>query len=343
MKKQTSKKSVVIRTLLILPLLSLLLYGFSTTVQITKVPSKTIVAQDGATAEQIEEYNTMAKTYNAMLNSDGNVRIKKTDVNRLEYLYGIMTEVQQSEAEPFPDFPEPPQPPMPPNSQSDQEIEKQATQLNKQYEEIEQQAVAINEQAEALKNRALQLQKHSITVQEQQKEIEQQAMELRSKEKALQEIIENQEIYDEVSVNVQSRQIESVRINNQTRSNRSFNLQDENVTIYLDGKEISHTEMKKMEENGTIQTMNVIKNDDGKNIIELNGPHASPIAPPPPPAPKSPLQLLRELQKENVMIIIDGTEVDYDTAEQAFKKQTFSRINVKKENGRRPVLNVATE
>ena len=72
--------------------------------------------QERATEKQIGEYNALAKKYNTLLADNGNIRIKKSDIDRLEYINGIMTEDQRANAEPFPDFPEPPAPPAPPSS-----------------------------------------------------------------------------------------------------------------------------------------------------------------------------------------------------------------------------------
>ncbi|MGB5499223.1 MAG: hypothetical protein WBM77_09875, partial [Maribacter sp.] len=64
--------------------------------------------QDGATKKQIKEYNVLAKKYNRQLSKSKHIQIYKSDVERLDYLYGMMTPEQKSDAEPFPDFPEPP-------------------------------------------------------------------------------------------------------------------------------------------------------------------------------------------------------------------------------------------
>lgn len=218
MKTQTSKKSILLRTLLILPLLSLLLYGFSTTVQIRKEQSSVIALQEGATKKQIVEYNRLAKTYNTMLAEDGNIRIMKSDVDRLEYLHDLMTESQRANAEPFPDFPEPPELPEPPSVPNDDE------------------GFALE---------------------------------------VINRIIENQDPYD-------------------------------------------HTDN-----------------------INLN------VSRPPSPTvshgPKSPLELLEELKNDNVKIILDGKEIDYEEARKQFEENTFSRINVSKIEGERPVLKVFSQ
>ncbi|WP_460217736.1 M56 family metallopeptidase [Psychroserpens sp. MEBiC05023] len=71
--------------------------------------------QKGATAKQVAEYNKLAKYYNDNLDRK-HITIKMKDVERLKYLYGIMSKPQQKNAEPFPDFPNPPPPPPAPVS-----------------------------------------------------------------------------------------------------------------------------------------------------------------------------------------------------------------------------------
>ena len=71
-------------------------------------PPPPIKNQDKATKEQVAEYNKLAKHYNKM--SKSNMVIKVTDVNRLSYIYNLMTKKQKQNAEPFPNFPPPPPP-----------------------------------------------------------------------------------------------------------------------------------------------------------------------------------------------------------------------------------------
>ncbi|RAJ18170.1 M56 family metallopeptidase [Olleya aquimaris] len=68
--------------------------------------------QDGATKQQIAEYNALAKKYNSM--SKDKMIIKSKDVERLNYLYNVMSAKQREKAEPFPNFPEPPKVPKAP-------------------------------------------------------------------------------------------------------------------------------------------------------------------------------------------------------------------------------------
>ncbi len=65
-------------------------------------------SQQKATKEQIKEYNKLAKKYNNM--SKDEMHVKKSDFERLKYIYSIMTAAQKKNAEPFPNIPPPPPP-----------------------------------------------------------------------------------------------------------------------------------------------------------------------------------------------------------------------------------------
>lgn len=179
MKTHTSKKAVLLRSLLLLPLLALLLLGFSETklievdssessktinqasyqemsrynelakkynavpIEKRKIPLSDLKvletvfrkmsanqkagaqpfpeclpqnSQDGASRKLMAEYNALAKKYNTMLSSSKSIQIKKKDVDRLEYIYGLMSDKQKADAEPFPDFPPMPDTPAAPKA-----------------------------------------------------------------------------------------------------------------------------------------------------------------------------------------------------------------------------------
>jgi hypothetical protein len=56
-----------------------------------------------------------------MLSKSKRIQIKMKDVNRLEYIYGLMSKKQRANSEPFPDFPEPPPAPKAPSSPNERE------------------------------------------------------------------------------------------------------------------------------------------------------------------------------------------------------------------------------
>lgn len=74
-------------------------------------PPKKKVSQDGAPRKLMAEYNKLAKHYNSMPREHMQISLK--DVKRLKYIYGLMSEKQRADAEPFPDFPPMPDPPPP--------------------------------------------------------------------------------------------------------------------------------------------------------------------------------------------------------------------------------------
>ncbi len=119
MKSQTSKKAILIRSLLLLPLLGVMLLSFSSTntVYQNQHLNTTISSNEGATKKQVEEYNSLAKKYNAIIKSD-NVKIHITDVNRMSYLYSITTKDQRESAEPYPTIPPMPEAPEPESAQA---------------------------------------------------------------------------------------------------------------------------------------------------------------------------------------------------------------------------------
>ena len=170
MKTHTSKKAVLLRSLLLLPLLAILVLGFSETRLIEVSTPNSIISQEKASKEELAQYNKLAKKYNKQpkeirvvpardlknlesvyqkMNEEqkansqpfpecptkgelqdstslkliaeynklakhynempkSRMKIKIKDVKRLEYIYGLMSDAQKADAEPFPDFPEPP-------------------------------------------------------------------------------------------------------------------------------------------------------------------------------------------------------------------------------------------
>lgn len=90
---------------------------------------KKVGFQEPPTTKQIKEYNDLANKYNSMIAKGGNIRILKSDVDRLRYIYNLMSDKQKKDAAPFPDFPEPPPAPKAPDTPNsvdytDAEIEK---------------------------------------------------------------------------------------------------------------------------------------------------------------------------------------------------------------------------
>ncbi|MCP4977901.1 MAG: M56 family metallopeptidase, partial [Maribacter sp.] len=62
-----------------------------------------IIVQKGATKKQIDEYNALAKKYNAQPRESRDIPLK--DLKILEDIYGLLTQNQKNGAEPFPECP----------------------------------------------------------------------------------------------------------------------------------------------------------------------------------------------------------------------------------------------
>ena len=113
MKTQTSKKGIWLRSLIILPILAVLLFSFSSKVIVleekpNKAEQELISIQENATKEQVKEYNAIVKKLNSY--PEGKRIIKQKDVVRLKYIYSLMTSEQKKNAEPFPKLAPPPLP-----------------------------------------------------------------------------------------------------------------------------------------------------------------------------------------------------------------------------------------
>lgn len=132
MKTHTTKQKVWLKSLVLLPLLALTLYGFSEKKEIVKEATVIETSQNKvslglsetseqkmysetpqqkATAEEVAEYNKLAKQINSQPPNKTVIRLK--DVKRLRVLYDKMSKEQQANAEPMPNFPPPPPPPPP--------------------------------------------------------------------------------------------------------------------------------------------------------------------------------------------------------------------------------------
>jgi len=108
MKTHTSKRKIWIRSFLLFPLVALLLFSFSAKEEMENLHASPIdyTLQDGATKAEVKEYNKLAKKYNDM--DETRMRINKSDIDRLNYLYNLMSSKQRKNSQPFPNFPPPP-------------------------------------------------------------------------------------------------------------------------------------------------------------------------------------------------------------------------------------------
>jgi bla regulator protein BlaR1 len=104
MKTETSRRSTLLRTLVLLPLLALLIFGFSTREVITEeAPAPTLISNpEQASPEQIEAYNKIDSFWNQRVTETNKRIIPSTELNKLETIYRVMSSEQKSDAQPFP-------------------------------------------------------------------------------------------------------------------------------------------------------------------------------------------------------------------------------------------------
>lgn len=122
MKNQTSNRAIWLRTLILLPLLALLIYGFSTTQIVEKKAKATSEETIKATSKEFAKYNELAKHYNEeFAKEDSNRVVKLKDLTTMERIYKRMTTKQKANAQPFPEC----IPPPPPIAENATEFEKQ--------------------------------------------------------------------------------------------------------------------------------------------------------------------------------------------------------------------------
>ena len=87
------KQTAWFKSALLLPLLAILIFSFSTKeVVLEHTDATTTGFQQGATKAQIKEYNTLARKYNTM--DPAKMIIQKSDVERLTFLYRLMSRRQ---------------------------------------------------------------------------------------------------------------------------------------------------------------------------------------------------------------------------------------------------------
>lgn len=311
--------------------------------------------QEGATKKQLGEYNTMAEKYNTMLASNGNIRIKKTDVDRLEYLHGLMTETQRANAEPFPDFPEPPELPMPPSPPEPNDkvyAEKIIEEIIVNQDPYDGNINLMTSQYPEIERSTAQMERSTARNEQEKKKIIEKEKQRIKLEQSLSLPPPAPIIATDVNTDNYSKELKKA-IATYLAQRRKYN---DAFTLYSEEQKGSVQDLRKrynqvMERYHNYAAiaqkedkfMQPIPFRESRKSKEISNPPPAPPAQPAPPAPKSPLELLEELKNDNVKIIFDGKEIGYEEARKHFEENTFSRIDVSKKEGERPVLKVSTD
>ncbi|WP_299532560.1 M56 family metallopeptidase [Ulvibacterium sp.] len=353
MKRQTSKRTVLLKSTLVLPLLALLLYGFSGKKVIqTAIPDATPTpmesirenltwdtfqeynalakkynnpamderdvktkdilrmehiyhrmskvqktnaeplprfanplqeSQEGATEEQVAQYNALAKKYNTMIDTQENIFIKKSDIELLEYLYSIMTEDQKSAAEPFPDFPEPPEPPVPPVPTVDEVVE-----IQKEVEKL----------ASLLEEREVDIDVNQDV---------------------------NEMIEVDIEINGKQKQMKQAAIALEKQRGK---MEKESLKL--------QKQAQKMEKQGKLMEKESQELQKQARKLEQNIP-----PPPPPPEPESPLEFIKKMKKKNAIFYHERKKISADQAIELLKSSDHIKINSKGSKGNRPIVEIS--
>ncbi|GAB2760237.1 M56 family metallopeptidase [Salinimicrobium soli] len=163
MKTHTSNKAVLLRAFLLSPLLLGLIYGFSSTKIIEKPASNTphitkmiLPTQEKATPEMVKEYNELAKKVadynkksdNGKISPKDAPPIKQSEIERMRYIFSLMTQEQKESAEPLPGYYPPPPPPSSSTEQRRAEMEEKRVEIERKKEVLREERKAERKERE---------------------------------------------------------------------------------------------------------------------------------------------------------------------------------------------------
>ncbi len=435
MKTKTSKKSFLLRTLLLLPLLTVLLFGFSETkiilteavlnmesiepneavgsleqegatkkelaaynalaTKYNKQPKESRVVpnsdlkileniygkmssdqkeaalafpecspnQDGASRKEMAEYNKLAKYYNAM--PKNKMKILKKDVERLEYIYALMSDTQKADAAPFPDFPEPPSPPKAPKEPKEVKAPKMmkgeksnippppppfappkdrknhSEELLIAYDEFQKEGEAYFEAVSAFTKSGKGTTDELHKMYEEVMVLYDDYVELAAKEglmtprprtapqakmeEALKEAQEKQ------------RQVEEVKLKEREKKwvEQEAKLREQEIAIEQEEIKLEKQEiLLQVQEEKLIERE--IKLQEMKEKLQVP-------TPPLPPEPVSPLDHIIEMAKKGAAFYYEGKEITSDKAIELLKNNDALNIDSRVSNTKRPIVKISKE
>ncbi|MGB5554174.1 MAG: M56 family metallopeptidase [Flavobacteriaceae bacterium] len=314
--------------------------------------------QDGASREQMAEFNKLAKHYNEM--DSNQMKIMKKDVERLTYIYSLMSDEQKADAEPFPDFPEPPPAPKAPQAPKVMKGEKSdippppVPKTNTTHEEaseiihtiIEEQdpydvvstttSTSRNGKPSTTSNiyvkphdptsqKALERQEALLARHEQM--MEKRAAKLEAKMQAQEAKIEAKMQAQEVlmereEMKLAQREIEMHKHEAQREAQEALIEQDIEKQR-ADSEMLREQEMELREQE-----------------MEL---HEQRMARPPfPPTPITPMDHIIEMAKKDALFYYEGKEISSDRAIEILKNNKNINIDTRRENGEKPIVKLST-
>ena len=321
MKTQTSKKTIWLRSLVLLPILALLIFSFSTKKVIEKEIKTnnelTKVIQQKASIEELAEYNKLAKKYNAQPKNDR--VIKLNDVKRLEYLFNKMSKEQKASAEPFPNFPPPPpssktkdakmtrETPQPTAYRSEEEMKKRTLverESKSEYRELERQVAIKEKEAKMLEREAKMTERDARMLERDARLVEQ------KKEK------------EYVMRTRQSKRMESSELTPPPPPPPPI--------------PVNATPEEKAKYQKTINEYNEKRSKMVKKGEESN-------IPPPPPPPKAPLDFVIDMAKKDATFYFGGKQISSDEAINMLKENKSLNISAKNSSSKNPKVYLSKE
>ncbi|WP_425235758.1 M56 family metallopeptidase [Ulvibacterium sp.] len=235
-------------------------------------------SQEGATPEQVAQYNALAKKYNAMIETEENIFIKKSDVELLEYLHSLMTEEQKNTAEPFPDFPDAPEPPIPPAhevAEIQEEVEKLAALMAEKVVEVRQQRsemaemeIEIEKQEAQMKEQAVALEKQHAMMEKESLELQEQAQKMEKQDK----LMEKESLELERQARKLERSVPPPPPPPEPESPLEFvkKMKKKNAIFYHEGKKISADQALELLKNSNDISINSKGSKGKRPIVEIS-------------------------------------------------------------------------
>ena len=256
-----------------------------------------------ATSAQLAQYNQLSKKYNTMMAKGGNIRIVKSDVDQLNYIYRLMSEEQKEEAQPFPDFPEPPPVPKAPNTTdyADAEINR-VIKTQDPYDHNNLDLKAVN------------------------------GIPATTNTFYAGSDIENTRVY---IYNSSSSKLD----NSPSLMKNLRSLEKQDAQFFFDGKKITSEEgfqIIKNETNIKVETLPYTNKQPEVRIYKENNDLRIP-PPPAPPTPPSPLDYVINAAKKGATFMYEGDKVSSDKAIDLLKNNKELNIESRNKNGKQIV------
>jgi len=360
MKTQTSKQKVWFRSLILLPLLALTLYSFSDKIEIIKEANQIDLLQqnnselsdkmtsqviseiqDGASREQMKEYERLAKHYNSQPKKQR--IIKQKDIVRMKYIYGLMNDKQKKDTEPFPNIPPPPAPPVskapqpikievappPPLRQNATDAEKKRYyEAMKQYklraekvkhveniERLKTEKMAYQEaRAAKLKTEKLGHKEARVAKLITEKGELVQVRELQEKERVL-KLKEEKLVYKEArAAKLKTEKVERVQVRELQTKERKLKLKEKKIAL-------NEVQKAKLSTQERIQ------------VREIKTPKP----------PKSPLDHVIDMAKKGAKFYLEGKEISSDKAISVVKANKKMNISTKRKDSKWPKVYLSTK